>query len=132
MASGLSASQAFVLAMIAEHPGSSVNEIAQATMTDRSSAAAIVDRLVEKGFVTRGRAVDDRRRAAVEITARGRRAMSRAAPPPTALLIAALRELPRTKLRALAGGPTSVTRAMGLAHEPPGMLFEENGRATEG
>src|SRR5678809_1309567 len=45
LASGLSASQAFVLAMIAERPGASVNEIADATMTDRSSAAAVLDRL---------------------------------------------------------------------------------------
>ena len=66
LASGLSASQAFVLAMIAERPGASVNEIADATMTDRSSAAAVLDRLTERGDVVRHQSEHDRRRAVTD------------------------------------------------------------------
>src|SRR5690349_17172598 len=86
LATGLSASQAFVLAVIAQRPGASVNEIADATMTDRSSAAAVLDRLTERKHVVRQQAERDRRRAEFTITASGRRAMRRAPLPPTVAL----------------------------------------------
>ena len=102
LASGLSASQAFVLAMIAERPGASVNEIADATMTDRSSAAAVLDRLTERGDVVRQQSKHDRRRAEFTITASGRRAMRRAPTPPTVALVDGIRALSRPERRALA------------------------------
>jgi DNA-binding MarR family transcriptional regulator len=123
MASGLSASQAFVLAMIADHPGSSVNEVAQATMTDRSSAAAVLDRLVERGYVVRQQATNDRRRADFSITPRGRRAMVGAPTPPTVALVEGIRALSPANRRALADSLSALTQAMGISHQPPGMLF---------
>lgn len=129
MASGLSASQAFVLAMIAEHPGSSVNEIAQATMTDRSSAAAVLDRLVERGYVVRQQAANDRRRADFTITPRGRRAMVRAPTPPTVALVEGIRALSPANRRALAESLSALTQAMGISHEPAGMLFDDSSAA---
>ena len=125
LATGLSAAQLFVLSAIAEAPGCSVNQIADATMTDRSSAAAIVDRLVDQGYVTREQSGEDRRRAAIEITARGRRAKKSAAPAPTTLLIAGLTRLKAPQLQGLTDGLIALTRSMGIADEPPGMLFED-------
>jgi DNA-binding MarR family transcriptional regulator len=125
LATGLSAAQSFVLSAAAAAPGCSVNEIAQATMTDRSSGAAIIDRLVDQGYLRRGQHGEDRRRASITITARGRRAMEKSAPPPTALLIAGLRELPAARLTALSQGLAALTEAMGIANEPAGMFFED-------
>jgi DNA-binding MarR family transcriptional regulator len=125
LATGLSAAQVFVLSVVIDAPGCSVNDIAAATMTDRSSAAAVVDRLVENGHLVRRQADDDRRRAAISITPAGRRAMKRASPPPTALLIAALRRVDPLELDGLASGLAALTRAMGIANEPAGMLFED-------
>lgn len=126
LATGLTAAQLFVLSAVVDTPGCSVSEIAQLTMTDRSSVAAVVTRLAERGYVTREQAHDDRRRASIVITSDGRRAMRRASPPPTALLIAGLRELPIAQLRALSNGLVSLTRAMGIANEPATMLFEDS------
>jgi DNA-binding MarR family transcriptional regulator len=125
LATGLSAAQRFVLAAVAETPGCSVNDIAEATMTDRSSAAAIVDRLVENGYVTREQAGDDKRRASIGLTARGRRAATKTAPPPTALLVNGLKALDASQLRELAEGLDALTRAMGIADQPAGLLFED-------
>lgn len=125
LATGLSAAQLFVLSAVVESPGCSVNEIAQATMTDRSSAAAVVDRLVEQGYVTRTQSADDRRRAAVTVTARGRRAMRDSSPPPTAILIAGLRGLSPAQLRGLAAALVALTQEMDIADEPAGMLFDD-------
>src|SRR3954465_13178680 len=73
LATGLSAAQLFVLTAVVQSPGCSVNDAAEATMTDRSSAAAIIDRLVEQGYATRKQSGEDKRRASIDITARGRR-----------------------------------------------------------
>jgi DNA-binding MarR family transcriptional regulator len=126
LATGLSAAQLFVLSAVAAAPGCSLNEIADATMTDRSSAAAIVDRLVEQGHVTREQSGDDKRRASIEITARGRRATQSAAPAPAALLVDGLRGLSPSQRQTLARNLVNLTRAMGIDDEPAGLLFEDS------
>lgn len=125
LATGLSAAQLFVLSVLVERPGASLTQIAESTMTDRTSVAAVLDRLVEQGFVVREQAADDRRRAAVTITPAGRRAMRRATPPPTAVLLDGMRQLTSTQRRVLATGLSALTRAMGLQEGPAGMLFED-------
>lgn len=129
LATGLSPSQAFVLATIAQRPGASVNEIADATMTDRSSAAAVLDRLVERGHVVRQQSQRDRRRAEFTITASGRRAMRHAPTPPTVALVNGIRALSRTQANELAKNLTALTRAMGIGDEPAGMLFDDSADA---
>ena len=125
LASGLSPAQAFVLTVVARRPGLSVSEVAAATMTDRSSAAAVIDRLAGNGFVVRSRSAEDRRRAVITATAAGRRALGRTAAPPTIVLIDAIRRLSRADRHALARGLRALTNTMGIADEPAGMLFED-------
>ena len=129
LATGLSPSQAFVLATIAQRPGASVNEIADATMTDRSSAAAVLDRLVERGHVVRQQSKRDRRRAEFTITIEGRIAMRRAPTPPTVALVNGISALSRTQRRELANHLTALTAAMGIGNDPAGMLFDDTADA---
>jgi DNA-binding MarR family transcriptional regulator len=129
LATGLSAAQLFVLSVVAERPGCSLNEVAAATLTDRSSVAAVVDRLVEQRRITRAQSADDMRKALLTVTPPGRLAMRKAAAPPTAVLIAALQSLPAIELRRLALGLTALTKAMGIQEEPAGMLFEDSVRS---
>lgn len=128
LATGLSAAQVFVLYATLDRPDCSVTDLAVATMTDRSSVSVIVDRLVEHGYVSRTTDPRDRRRAVLSITQRGLRAMRAAAPPPTAILIAALRRLSSTELQSLDAGLAALTGTMGLEREPAGMLFDESAR----
>ena len=126
LSTGLSAAQTFVLTVLIERPGASLNELAESTLTDRSSVAAVVDRLVEQGYVVREQSANDRRRASVSITATGRRAMRHAAsPPPTIVLINAIRSLGPGDQRSLSSGLTALAVAMGVDHGPSGMLFED-------
>ncbi len=133
-AAGISAAQHFVLSALHEHDDeASVSELAERTMTDRSSVAAVVDRLVEDGLVTRGTAKDDRRRAAIALTARGRAVLRRSPEPPTARLVVALAALPPTRLRELSSGLSALVGAMGLDHARAGLLFDDapaKGRST--
>ena len=126
LATGLSAAQAFVLSAVAASPGRSVNEIARSTTTDRSSVASIVERLARYGYVTREQSGEDRRRASIMITPRGRRATDRSAPAPMSLLVAGLEKLSAVQLNGLARGLVALTRAMGIADERPRLLFAES------
>jgi DNA-binding MarR family transcriptional regulator len=129
LATGLSAAQTFVLAAVEGSPGCSLNDVAAMTLTDRTSVAAIVERLVDDRYLMRARADDDRRRASLTITARGQRAIGEAAPPPTKLLVDAIRGLPADDRAALSRGLSMLSERLGVADEPAGMLFED-GRST--
>jgi DNA-binding MarR family transcriptional regulator len=128
LAAGLSAAQVFVLTALAANDRLSINDVAAATMTDRSSVASVVERLVELGYAEREQSADDRRRADLSITGRGRQALRRSAPPPTSLLIDAIRAMSATERRSLAQGLTALVQRLGIAHRPAGMLFEESPR----
>jgi DNA-binding MarR family transcriptional regulator len=122
---GLSAAQLFVLHALADGNEASLSELAERTMTDRSSVAAVVDRLFDAGLVVRGVSRADRRRAAIVLTGAGRAVLTRAPEPPTVLLMAAIRSLDAAQRAALATGLSALAAAMGVDDEPAGMLFED-------
>jgi DNA-binding MarR family transcriptional regulator len=131
MAAGLSAAQLFVLRAVQDGAEASLSEIAGRTLTDRSSVAAVVDRLLAGGLVERGTSGVDRRRAAITIRPEGRRVLRRAPAPPTALLVAGLEQVAPGQLQALAEGLGALTDAMGLSAQDPGMLFEDGDDAEQ-
>jgi DNA-binding MarR family transcriptional regulator len=128
LATGLSAAQTFVLNAVNGAPGCSLNDVAATTMTDRTSVAAIVDRLVDERYLTRAQADDDRRRASLTNTPRGQRAIRDAAPPPTKLLVDAIRGMSSGDRAALARSLALLTERMGVADQPASMLFEDEPR----
>jgi DNA-binding MarR family transcriptional regulator len=125
MAAGLSAAQLFVLRALDDGEEASLSEIAERTMTDRSSVAAVIERLLAAGLVARGTSREDRRRAAITITPEGRKVLRRAPAPPTALLVAGLEQVSHAQLESLARGLAALTSAMGLDDQTPGMLFDD-------
>lgn len=122
---GLSAAQLFVLRSLQDGNEASLSELAERTMTDRSSVAAVVDRLLDAGLVVRGTARADRRRAAIVVTSSGRARLARSPQPPTALLISALQTLSSRRQATLATGLSALASAMGLDDQPAGMLFDD-------
>ena len=122
---GLSPAQLYVLQSLSDGTEASLNELAAATMTDRSSVAAVVERLYQSGYVRRGTSTVDRRRAAITITASGRSVLRKSPTPPTAVLVRALGALPAAQLAALGRGLTALADRMGVGDEPAGMLFED-------
>jgi DNA-binding MarR family transcriptional regulator len=123
--SGVSAAQLYVLRALADDADASLSELAARTMTDRTSVKAVVDRLVEGGLVTKKTSTEDRRRAAIRITPKGRTLLRGAPRPPTALLVDGLEQLEPAQLRRLARGLRALTRAMKIDEDRAGMLFEE-------
>lgn len=122
---GLSAAQLFVLEQVATTPGASLGELAARTMTDRTSVAAVVDRLVQGGYVETERDEADRRRVLVRITRAGRTILRNAPPAPTSQLVDALERLPLRARRELSARLEQLVAEMGLDQEPVTMLFED-------
>jgi DNA-binding MarR family transcriptional regulator len=127
---GMSAAQLFVLQCVAAQPGASLSELAERTMTDRTSVAAVVDRLTARGFVERQRSTSDRRRVDVAPTPAGLAILASAPHPPTVTLIGAMTSLDEPNLRCLADGLHLLEQALGVANEPAGMLFEDMPNVT--
>jgi len=122
---GLSAAQLYVLERVAERPGASLTELAELTLTDRTSVAAVVDRLAARGLVDRQRSTVDRRRVDVVATPTGADLLGNAPHPPTMTLLDALRSVTEAELRMIADGLGRLEQAMGIANEPAGMFFED-------
>jgi DNA-binding MarR family transcriptional regulator len=122
---GLSAAQLFVLEQLRASSAASLGQLAERTLTDRTSVAAVVERLEEAGLVATERSIDDRRRVLVHITAAGRQKLRAAPAAPTMLLLRALERMSRDEVRALDEQLGRLVGAMGLADEPATMLFEE-------
>jgi DNA-binding MarR family transcriptional regulator len=123
--SGVSAAQLFVLANLSRHEVLSINDLAGLTLTDRSSVAAVVDRLIARGLVERMASARDRRRAEVRMTRAGRRLLESTPPAPTTLLVSALATVPDAQLRAMARSLNSLVTALGLEGSPAPLMFSD-------
>jgi DNA-binding MarR family transcriptional regulator len=121
----VSAAQLFVLRALEGADDMSVSQLAEQTLTDRSSVASVVDRLIDAKLVSRVTSASDRRRAAISITAKGRNVLKKAPAAPTNMLIDGLRALSGPEIRALSASLTRLVEAMGLEKGPAYMLFEE-------
>lgn len=123
----LGSAQLFALQEIAEHPGSSVNDVAALTCTHQSSVSVVIQRLVEQGLVVKVPSSDDRRRQQLAVTARGRRVLARAPSVAQGSLIDALVSLPVAERKAFAESLRTIARLVtppGAGTHPP-MFFED-------
>lgn len=121
---GISSAQLFVLSRIADKPAKSMSELAGRTFSDRSSVAALVRRMQQRGFVkvSAGR---DRRTSTIGITPAGKALVRREPHPPGEKLLSAMLLLPRTRLRQLAQSLGMLVDAMGIGQSAPAMLFTD-------
>jgi DNA-binding MarR family transcriptional regulator len=122
---GISGAQLFVLQMLAEEPASSLNDLADRTLTDQSSVSVVVKRLAERKLVARRPSAVDGRRVELSLTAAGRRLLARCPEPTQTRLLAALRRLSDAELSGLTSGLAGLVQQMGIEHDAPRMLFDE-------
>ena len=123
---GVSAAQLFVLQVLAENPGSSINDIAARTNTDQSSVSVVVQRLARAELVARKVAAADGRRVELRLTVAGKRLIAKRPEPAQMRLFAALDRLTPTELNALTRGLAAVVREMRITDAPPSMFFEDD------
>ncbi len=121
---GVTNAQLYLLQQLAERETSSLGALALHARTQPSTVSLIVGRLQRARLVTRVKAMDDRRRAVITLTAAGRTLVRRAPVAPTARLFAALERLTPRETRALEAGLAPLLTRLDLPWTEPPMLFE--------
>jgi DNA-binding MarR family transcriptional regulator len=122
---GVTPAQLYLLTCLEHDAAPSLSDLAQRTLTDRSSVATIVDRLAERKLITSTVDPDDRRRSVIRLTARGRALLRTAPESPTATLFDGLERLTDAELDGLTRGLTKLVGAMGLSGTPAETLFDD-------
>jgi len=121
---GITGAQLFVLQQLAERPGASLRQLAEATLTDQSSVSVVVGRLVAAGHVARRIAAADARRTELTLTDRGRALLRRGPRLAQTRLVASLRSTPVAELRVAARVLDRAAGAVSPARGPAPMFFE--------
>ena len=128
---GISGAQLFVLRVLADHPGLSINALAERTMTHQSSVSVVVSRLLVKGLVARQAAPEDRRRQLVTLTARGR-ALYRTSPAVAQeRIVEAVRALSPARRQGLSDGLGALAAALGVSRQGASRFFEDDRQPAE-
>jgi DNA-binding MarR family transcriptional regulator len=122
---GISGAQLFVLQALAQEAATSLNDLADRTLTDQSSVSVVVKRLADRKLVARKAAADDARRIELSLTAAGRRLLARCPEPTQARMVTALRKLEPAELAGLTTGLMALVREMDLQNSAARMLFDE-------
>ncbi len=122
---GVSGAQLFVLQALADQSASSLNDLAERTLTDQSSVSVVVRRLADRKLIARKPSTEDARRIELTLTAAGHRMLARCPEPTQARLLAALRRIDASELAALTAGLGALVREMGIENAEARMFFEE-------
>ena len=91
---GVSGSQIWVLATLAESPGLRVSELAEALSIHASTASNLLDKIEKSGLARRERGQADQRVVRLYLTEAGKAALGSAPQPFTGVLTHALNQLP--------------------------------------
>jgi DNA-binding MarR family transcriptional regulator len=93
---GLGAAQMFILHVLQHHDEElSMNELADRTATDQSSASLAVGKLVADGYVRRNVSEEDRRQVRLSLTPKGRALVKRAPPAAQERIMESVQAMPR-------------------------------------
>jgi DNA-binding MarR family transcriptional regulator len=123
----LTSAELFALQRIGERPSASINDIAALTFTHQSSVSVVVQKLVDRGLVSKIAASDDGRRQSLALTAAGRRLLQRTPAAVQERLIDAIAALPPTERQALARSLAKLAKSVApeAASRHPPMFFED-------
>ena len=98
---GLSGPQVWALTILKGEPGLSLGELSERLFAHPSTVSGIVDRLVQRGAVSRVADTQDRRGIRLSLTSVGKQLLKRSPPPVQWGLTRALQSLPPLQLRQL-------------------------------
>jgi DNA-binding MarR family transcriptional regulator len=124
-ARGLNVAQLFVLSVVAESPGLSLNAVAERTRTHQSSVSVVVSRLVEQGLLAKTAAADDARRAEIRLTPKGAQRIRSAPRTAQERLVAAVEALPPESRVRLASLLDALVNELAIGRMHPEMFFHD-------
>lgn len=130
---GVTAAQLFVLQRLKEKNPMTLKEVAEATLTDSSTVSAVVQHLVEKRLIERGRSETDRREIQLTLSPLGLSLLKKSFSSFQETLCDAIQEMPLGSQKSLARLLEEVCERSGIAEKPLTMFFEgEDSQAKKG
>jgi DNA-binding MarR family transcriptional regulator len=109
---GISGSQLWALSEIARTAGMRVNDLSERMALHQTTASNLINALVERNLIRRGRDEDDQRVVRLHVTTEGKKMLLRAPGPYAGLLVDALRHLKASDLRRLNEALAVLTRVL--------------------
>jgi DNA-binding MarR family transcriptional regulator len=123
---GLGAAKMFILHVLSHDEEISLNELADRTAVDQSSASLAVGRLVETGHVRRTVSPEDRRQVRLALTAKGKAVVRRSPPAAQERILESVQSMPPRDRAQLMTLLDQLMAGMGPpASGPAPMLFED-------
>ncbi len=122
---GITAAQSFVLHALDDAEVLSLNELAERTATDQSSASVVVQKLVDAGYVSRTPRKDDRRHVDLKLTAKGRGVIRRSPAPAQQKILDAINAMSSRDRKQFAEMLDMFVDAIGAGGRKAPMLFED-------
>ena len=125
---GVGAAQMFILHVLAEETELSLNELADRTATDQSSASLAVGRLVEDEYVRRVVSTEDRRQVKLSLTAKGRTLARRSPPAAQQRILTGVKRMRATERAQLLKLLEKLMSGIGTDGDGTSMLFLDSKR----
>ena len=120
---GLTGPQLWAIKTISQGSPISVSEVASRMYLHPATVVGILDRLQQRGLVTRVRSTEDRRVVRVELTAEGEALVRRSPEVAQGILVSGLESLPVQRLKSMAGALDQLVDILGAQGLPPKLIL---------
>lgn len=120
---GLTGPQLWAMKILAESAPIRVTDLARRMYLHASTVVGILDRLEQKGYLTRNRSDADHRVVVIDLTREGREKIADVPQVAQGMLLRGLTELPPEGLERVAGGLQLLVGILGAEGIPPRLLF---------
>lgn len=119
---GLTGPQLWAIKMIAENAPLKVSDVARLMFIQPGTVVGILDRLEEKGLVSRTRSQKDRRVVTIELTDEGKDLIAQAPEVIQGHLVKGLESLPAENFMIIANGMEQLVKILGADELPPMLI----------
>jgi DNA-binding MarR family transcriptional regulator len=120
---GLTGPQLWAIKIIAENTSVCVSELASKMYLHAATVIGILDRLEDRGLVTRIRSRSDRRFVVVELSGQGKKLVKKSPEVAQGIIIAGLERMPLQMLENVSKGLEKIVELLGATRLPPRLLL---------
>ena len=124
-ATGLTGPQLWAIKTIAENETICVSDLAARMYLHAATVIGILDRLEERGIITRLRSRNDRRFVVVELSEQGKKLVKKSPEVAQGLLVKGFEQLPIHMLEHVSEGLEKMVELLGATKVPPHLMFSK-------
>lgn len=122
-ATGLTGPQLWAIKVISENEAICVSELAAKMYLHAATVIGILDRLEDRGYITRVRSRSDRRFVVVELSRKGKLLVKQSPEVAQGLIVKGLEDLPERTLATISRGLEKLVELLGAGTVAPRMLL---------